>query len=247
MRGTPFLYKRPMIVAATLLAISVIVILRGLYVSGEGDMDGFGLIFLGGFIAVAAIVTAAVYAVMQFRFSRALGRPLLAFTSEIKQHSQAVEKTISQIKGANILTVVIVTAFCVLMAILGPLVAEDGYIFSLIALGIVIFTAISALIITGYRIGKLRKSSKDVILSHNGVYVAGEFHSWSGFSSKLVDISFIPADQDKTALISGSYQVLGAYRSNTGFFNLPVPDEHHDAAREAVRIIAETNRKAQRG
>lgn len=237
-----------MIFAAVLLLGAVILIAAGIYRNSRGGMNGFALIVFGGFATLAAVVTASVYASMQRRFRQALGEPLLTFISAEQDHDRAVAKTISQIKGTNLITLVTILIFCIVLAIIGPFLADDGYLFSLIALGIAIFASLTAFIVTGYRISKLRRGSREVVLSRNGVYVAGEFHSWSGFSSQLIDIKFIaPEKEDEPALISGAYKMLGAYRSNVGYFNLIVPVDKHNQAREAVQLIMETNRGRRRG
>lgn len=247
MHKVPFLYRRPMFFAAAAMLAAIALIIAGFASVRKSGMDGYGLIVLGVFLGLVSIITALVYASLQRKFKSALGEPLLSFTAADLDHEKAVARTINQIKWKNRVALVTILIFCAVLAIIGPFIADDGYIFSLAALGIAVFAALAAFTVTRYRTSKLKSGSREVVLSRNGVYVAGEFHSWNGFTSKLIDIKFVPPATDENgepAMISGSYKMLGAYRANIGFFNLAVPSELADQALEAVEKILDANRRA---
>ena len=240
MRKIPLLYKKPYLLALTAAILGLAAFLYGLYRSGElGDMGGYAFSFVGFFLFITGLVIGAVFLNLERKFRLALGQPLLAYTADPAQYDQAIEKTINQIKAANTVSWLTILVFCVLLALLGPLFVEDGLVMTAIAAVIAAVMTVLFWLITRYRVHKLLSGSRQVIRAVHGVYVAGEFHAWSGFSSKLIDIRYFePGENGRlSGMISGSYRVIGAYRSNDGFFNLAVPPELDSQARAAVDAV----------
>ena len=244
MEKLPLLYKKVYWVSFFIAAAGLGVLLAGYdRAENQSDMNGYGLIVMGGFAIIVAIIILAIYGRQEQQCREAMGTPLLAYTVSETAHEKGIEKTAEEIKGLNKLTLLILIFMCVMIALVGAVFLEEKATIILISIGIAVFFSVAASLITTYRIRKLKVGSRHVVLAEHGVFTAGEFHAWTGFGSKLVDITYkesaeeLEGFDEPAGMISGSYEILGAYRANIGTFNLVVPPAYKEQAREAVRKI----------
>lgn len=237
----PILYKKPYITAVFFIVIGIgaIIFARG---SDERlGMDQYAFLFLGGFAVIIGLVIAVMYGRMEKRFRQAMGQPLLSFTADPESQAGAIARTAVQIRATNLMTLVTIWISCLLIAVAAPFFGRDGWYVSLSMVLLAFVMTLVAWLITRYRINKLKTGSREVILGRYGVYVAGEFHAWDQWGSRLIELRFNPPDSKQPdaspALISGHYRLIGAYRSNEGYFNIAVPPHLHEQAAAAVDQI----------
>ena len=240
----PILYKRPYITAVFFVLIGIGAIIYSQMASDTSGTDRYAFLFLGGFAIISGIVIALMYGWMEMRFRRAMGEPLLAFTAEPESHAGAIARTAVLIRATNLMTLVTIWVSCLIIAVAAPFFGRDGWYVSLSMLVLGLVMPLMAWLITRYRTRKLSTGSREVILARYGVYVAGEFHAWDQWGSRLLDLRFTRADPDRpddpSGLISGQYRLIGAYRSNDGYFNIAVPPHLCGQAATAVEQITQS-------
>ncbi len=208
-----------------------------------GDMNGFGLVTIGGFLLVMAVVTAAVYGKMERQRRDALGEPLLSYRLPPDIRRDAAEKAAAEIRGQNLSVLLVMLAFCVLLALVGPFLAEDGWLFSVIALGLGAFLALAALVITRYRTWKLRRGGDRVVVARKGALVHGQFHAWTLLGARIDAIGYRPGPRDDAF---GELAIAYSAPSRTGrqsvSLAIPVPADQEEAARRTVEVLREGHR-----
>lgn len=127
--------------------------------------------------------------------------------------------------------------FCLLVAVIGPFLVEedDRPLIILIGVGLGIFLALIAFIITKFRVYKLKKGSKLVMLSKKGAYVLGTFHFWGAPASFSHSIEL--EQKQNGTVIEIEYSVLTMAGPNTTNFFVPVPENLIEEAKKAVEIM----------
>lgn len=239
MNKIPTLYKTPFIVATVFIVLAVALFLFGGFID-FGDAS-FAMIAFGVLLLIFGIVTLSVYAMMEKRFKQAIGDRngiLLQYQMNENEFISGVSKQSDNIKNTNKSSLLIMLSFCVIIAIGGPLLVEDGYIFSIIAIGLGVFLSLMALIITKYRTKKIKKGNREVLLTVKAAYVFGELHSWQlpGF---LLNVEYSPAAQDKkynSDVIEIKYTAV-AMPIQVYEVSVPVPRGLENQAQQAVSVL----------
>lgn len=228
----PHLYKIPYRVAVIIGLIAIAMIIGGLQLSGPGNnMNGFGLIFIGFFLVIVAIIIWLVYLSQERQYRNALQTPLLDYMLDAATHAEAIAKNSAEIKEQNKAALLIMLFFCGLIAIGGLFFGEDGYLMSAIAVGLAVFLSLMAWIITSYRVAKLQRSNQRVLLSLGGALVSDEFHNWSTMGNRLESLTWQPGD----LAITYSYITRAGRQSTT--IHLAVPPGYENAASLAVTTL----------
>ena len=80
-----------------------------------------------------------------------------------------------------------------------------------------------------------KKSSYELYLSKNGVYIGSSFHVWGFLGSKLEGVVF----DEKEMQIMLNYSYFTRTGPSNELVHIPVPSSKIDAAREAVEKLAE--------
>jgi len=240
LKGTFLLYRKPFITAGVMAALGFAMIVATAFaVRASGSMNLYAFYVFGFLFILAGAITAIIYGLYEKKFRDTLKNPLLWFRYSPQAGAQVAEKNIAEIKSANKMALLLILFFCALMFVGGFFFGEDGRLFSLISLGIAAFMSLAYLIITSYRVRKLKKGSLLMVLSTEGAYVAGEFHCWNTPASHLNRISF-----EQTGTPEPGYQIVLSYLAATYpgpseyHVVVPVPPEYCEAAKSAVAAIA---------
>jgi hypothetical protein len=178
------------------------------------EMGYYALVMAGLFLALTGFVIIAVYSHMEKSIRKTFNSesPMLRFTAAEGDYQAFMEAQANEIRSINRTSRNIALFFCGLIAIAGPLfIRDDGYYFTFIAAGIAIFLMVSQWIVTEYRVKKLFRGDKEVILTEEGAYVCGQFHTWSGPFAFINNVEYFGAGEfegcDK-AMIRISYSTI---------------------------------------
>lgn len=188
------LYKKPFITAFVFLILGLFMFFGGITLADSTkDSDFYALMVFGVLFFIVAIVVFAVYGGLEKKFQNVIKNGmLLNYTLEDDVYKNLVGVQAQDIKSNNKVLLFIMLFFCLLMAVLGPLIVEeDGIIISFIAVGLGVFLTVAYLMITHFRVNKLKKGSKQVVLSKSGAYVCGQFHCFNAYGTRIVGAEYI--------------------------------------------------------
>jgi len=176
-------YKKPFITSAIFFLLALFMMVFG-WIKGDEDMNYFALFAGGIFFAIISLVTFFVYLGLERKLKWLLSKDGILLNYELSPDllREATKQKAEEIKGINKGLLFIIIGFCVLFAIFAPMIIdgndEEQMLFRLICIGIGIFMTIMYLIITTYRVHKLKHADGRVVLSRSAALVFGEFHCW---------------------------------------------------------------------
>jgi hypothetical protein len=154
------------------------------------------------------------------------------------------EKKADEIKTTNKGLIKVVLLFCIIFNIALPSVMgldnEDATIMRLILFGLVVFLYGAYSIITSFRVRKLKKGSKIVMLSTDVAYVGGEFHCWNIPGYWLSDVKYSSKDTLNNvplAFIEIKYSTITMTGPMDYTVIIPVPEFAEKQAVEAIEVL----------
>jgi hypothetical protein len=207
------------------------------------NMSFFALVAFGVFFVIFGLVTVAVYSAMERRVKRTFGdeNPLLRFTMSAADYAMFTKAEADEIASANKGSLIIALFFCALVAVIGPFVVRhDGYLMVVIGIGLGIFLAVSAWIITKIRIRKLIHGDKAVVLTLDGAFIGSQFHTWAMPGSFLSDAAYFPAGEYEgcpTPVVKITYSALTGTIVTPYSFVIIVPPGMEANAQRAVKAL----------
>jgi len=235
------IYKKPFITAAAFIILGIFAIISGIYFEGStGNSGYFAMVALGVFFIIIGAVVFSVYGMMEMKFKAVINNnKILDFTLNDETFNSVAIQTGEEVKQNNKALLFIMLAFCVSFGLISLFLFEDGIILFEIFIGLGIFLTIMALIITKYRLSKIKKGSKRVILSKNAAYVAGEFHTWNMPDTALLGARYVPRDGNnvKMGYIEIQYGAVTVPGPSTYSFIVPIPAEFENRANEIVQTL----------
>jgi len=239
LEGGFLLYRKPFIAAGVMAGLGFVMTAAAAFAAhATGSMNYYAFYVFGFLLIVAGTVTAVVYGLYEKKFRATMKKPLLWFRYSQQAGAQAVQKNIAEIKSANKMALLLILFFCALMFIGGFFFGDDGRLFSVISLGIAVFMSFAYLIITSYRVKKLKRGNLLMALSAEGAYVAGEFHCWNTPASRLIKISLDEVETPEHGYQIDIRYLAAAYPGPLEYsVVVPVPPEYLKAARSAVAAI----------
>lgn len=246
MEKIPILHIRPFIVSGLIALLSAGAIIYGLYrMQVIGDFDAPGIILIGGFLLLTALVIAIVYGLQEKLFRKTMRQPLMAYSLDAVWLQESIAKNAAEISGQNKLMLFVMLFFCLLLAIIFLFVGEDGPTVSLVMLGLAAFLSISAWIITRYRIRKLRKGGSHVLIGLDGVLFLGQFHTWALPGGRLDQFSYDPpqSDGDSAGVLNLVYSLPGRYSRTRATLQVFVPPELDAQARQTLQRLRQKHEK----
>jgi len=237
-------HKKPFIVALCFLIAGCLMLAAGpALVEITGSMGYYALIAFGVLSLIVAIVVYFAYRRLNREFRNMLeSEPLLRFTADSHVLAQSVERSVRELKSENRAKLLIMLAFCALVAVVLPFLFEDGYLFIFIGIGMAALLSLSAWIITAYRVRKLQKGSNAFVLSPLGAYAGGEFHSWNTPETRLTGVHYRPPEDGEPGMIEIEYTAVSYPASAVQKVNIPIPGDQVTQAEELMRIL-EARRK----
>lgn len=190
------LYSKPLAVAIVLFILGMSMLIGSLWLEVEtGDTGYFGVATISFMITLSGIITWLIYGKVNREFRKTMAKPLLQYTLSPSATKDVIDKNIKELWSTNTASLVLILFFSLIFGLFGFLFAEDWGLFATICLGIALFMTLAFWIITNSRVRKLRHGSYQVILSAQGVYVLGQYHSWGLNGSWISDLHYTPADR----------------------------------------------------
>ncbi len=232
------LYAKPFLTAGVLLAAGVLMIAAGFARSDDTNMNNYALAAFGVLFVIAGGVTFTMYGALEKRYGRLLrGKPLLHYFLRGDKQQKQIDKNIAELRARNKALLFVMLFFCGLFAVILPLFVEEKLVMAAICLGLGAFLALSSLVITRYRVRKLRDGGEEVILGRGGAYVAGTFHAWDMPDTGITDLSWSPpAAADGMGQLSVTYAAESGPAPLTETIVLLVPPE---LERDIANVIRE--------
>lgn len=239
MEKTPVLHRIPFIVSSLIAGLSLGLLAYGIYrLNVIGDFDAPGLILIGGFLLLAAIVVAIVYGLQEKLFRKAMRQPLMFYSLDPAYLSSMIEKNTAEIKGQNKMMLIVMLIICGLLAVVFLFIGDEGPIVSLVMVGLALFLSAAAWIITCYRIAKLKKGGRHVLVSLDGVLFLGQFHTWSLPGGRLDQLSYDPpAAADKPGILTLVYSLPGRYSRTRQKLLVLVPPQQGELALQVLQQL----------
>jgi hypothetical protein len=232
------LYTKPLIVAAVLFITGMSMLLGSLWLEIEtGDTNYFGIATISFMITLSGVITWILFGKVNRQFRKTLANPLLQYTLSPSATKDVIEKNIKELWSTNTASLVLIVFFCLLFGLFGFVFGEDWGVFAMICLGIAIFMTVTFWIITNYRVRKLRHGSHQVILSAQGVYVLGQYHSWGLKGSWISDLYYTPADSFGDGELRITYSVVTTAGPKDETVILLVPMEEDPKIPEVLEAI----------
>jgi len=235
------LYKKPFITSVIFLASGFVMTTVGFILADyTGTMDYYAMVMGGFFVFILGLIILIIYGKLEKQYQNILyNNPLLHFTVDNKYLKQNIDKNIEELKSQNQATLFVMLFFCVLVAVVMPFLFEDGYLFIFIGLGLGAFLTSAAIIITYYRVNKLKKGTNEFILTRDSAYVSGEFHSWNMPGTSLTMINFVPPDvkKDRLGRLEITYYAVSYPAPLKQKINIPVPHDLLYKIPEVIQIL----------
>jgi hypothetical protein len=208
----------------------------------DGMRGGYAIAFVSGFVALAALITAAVFAARAQILAQLLaGRDVLAhWTYPEDEHADRAQKELAQEKKASWTLLLIIAGFSFVIGI-GFLIADPdaGRFVLLVLAGVVVLLAVVAMLAPRIRYGRRRRASPEAIVSREAAYVFGMLHTWRLLGAR-VERAEVTKGRGATLRVAYSAPVIyGRFfltrQSNT--VSIPIPPGEEERADEAARAI----------
>ena len=232
-------FKKPFTVACVLTALGILLIIGGFVLPEQsGSMGYYALVAFGVLLLTAGAVTYFMYRRMEREFQKTLrGDPLLRFTVDAGLLVEDTRRRIRDLKSENKVKLIVMLAFCALVALVLPFFFEDGYLFVYIGAGLAVMLSLSALIITSYSVRRISRGNNEYILSKNGAYVRGEYHTWGMQGTRLNSVKYTPPAKEKLGAIEIEYTAASSPAEATVQFIVPIPADQALKAEEVLRAM----------
>lgn len=231
----PSLYRKPYGVAGIFFVTGLAMIIAGMILVQQ-EMDWAALIPSGLLVSIGGAVIFFKFRAQAKRYrSLFTEEPLLRYTMSDENKRKAAEKNIEEIRGQNKTLLLIMLFFCVVFAVLMPLLVEEKLLMVLIFVGLAAVLSLAAWLITSYRVCKQRRASGEVILARHGVFAGGDFHCWEMPGASLRTVEYKPPGkkEDLEGVLRLGYRVAAYPASNQQTVILLIPPEY-DARMPAV-------------
>ena len=234
-------YKKPFITSGIFFVLSLFMMVFG-WIKGDEDMNYFALFAGGVFFSIIALVTFFVYLSLELKLKKLLNKDGILLKYEVSPDllQEATKQKGEEIKGVNKGLLLVIIGFCVLFAIFAPMIIdgddEEQMLFRIICIGIGIFMTIMYLIVTAYRVHKLKHANGRVVLSRRAALVLGEFHCWDLPMYRLESSQFfVPGTYEgmSSAVIKLVYGTFTTTGPTTYAVLIPVPGEQYNNATNA--------------
>jgi hypothetical protein len=221
-----------------LLFIFIFLIFLPPIIGLKGMDGGFAVSFISFFLALSSLIVTIIYFQMARKFRKIIsGDNLIAhWKYEGEEWLKFAEKEYKYEKGKNKTLLLIIGIIALAVFVIFTLFDPEIWRFMfMVLLGLMALLAVFAFLVPWLSYKSRKKSSYQLYLSKNGVYVGGSFHIWGFLGSKLENAAF----NEKEMQITLEY----SYPVNTGrsieTVHIPVPVSRKDTAKEAVEKLVE--------
>jgi hypothetical protein len=203
----------------------------------EGMDGGFALSLVSLFLAISSLIVAIVYFKLAQKFKRIISgdNPIAHWTYEREEWLKFTEKEYKYAKNKNRLLLLLIGIIALVVCIIFVIVNPDAWRIMLVVwFGLMALLAIFAFSVPMLNYKVRRKSTYELYLSKNGVYIGGSFHVWGFLGSKLESAVF--DEKEMQVILDYSYPTRTG--PSNEIVHIPVPLSKVEAAREAVEKLA---------
>jgi membrane protein YdbS with pleckstrin-like domain len=229
------------IIIALLGLVLVLVLAPGL--SGMDMMrSGFGIMFIGFFVIIVGIITAAVFGQRAREMNRILADENIVarWTYSEAESRQQVQEQFARQSAYNRSTFIIMFAWFVVIggAFMGYSLFSTGevnWFFAVLFFGILLFLALVAFITPVLWRQQAERSSREVIIARSGLVLNGGLHTWVRPLNRLESVQFNETPGEKALefeIGAMSRAGMAAYTPYTVIVPLPAGQEA-----DAQRIV----------
>jgi len=207
-------------------------------ISLEGMDGGFALSLVSLFLAISSLIVAIIYFQLAQKFKRITsGDSFIAhWRYEREEWLKFTEKEYKYEKNKNRMLLLFIGVIALVVFIIFSLVNHDSWRIMLVVwLGLMALLSIFAFLVPWLNYKARKKSSYELYLSKNGIYIGGSFHVWGFLGSKLEDAAF--NEKEMQVILNYSYPTRTG--PSNEIVHIPVPPSKIDDAREAVEKLAE--------
>ena len=204
----------------------------------EGMAGGFALSLVSAFLAISSLIVAIIYFQLAQKFKRITsGDSFIAhWRYEREEWLKFTEKEYKYEKNKNRMLLLFIGVIALVVFIIFSLVNHDSWRIMLVVwLGFMALLSIFAFLVPWLNYKARKKSSYELYLSKNGVYIGGSFHVWGFLGSKLEEAVF----DEKEMQVILDYSYLTRTGHSNEIVHIPVPPLKIDAAKKAVEKLAE--------
>ena len=204
----------------------------------EGMDGGFALILVSVFLAILSLIVAIIYFQLAQKFKRITsGDSFIAhWRYEREEWLKFTEKEYNYEKNKNRMLLLFIGVIALVVFIIFSLVNHDSWlIMVMVWLGLMAILSIFAFLVPWLNYKARKKSSYELYLSKNGVYIGGSFHVWGFLGSKLEEA--VLDEKEMQIILNYSYPTRTG--SSSEIVHIPVPPSKIDAAKKAVEKLSE--------
>ncbi len=237
-----YLHKKPFVTAGVFLLAGIVLVALGFFRSGDPSMNNYALGAFGLLFLIVAAVTFAIYGAMEKRYRNLLREePLLRYILPEEGRRTQSDKNVAELRMKNKALLTVMLFFCGLFAVVLPFFVEEKLLMIGICLGIGAFLALAAWTITSYRVRKLRRGGKEVILGRGGAYLEGAFHAWDMPGTGITDLAYEPPSwKGKPGELRIEYTAQALPAPLTEIITLLIPRELEDKIPMVLQALEET-------
>ena len=204
----------------------------------EGMDGGFAVSLVSAFLAISSLIVSIIYFQLAQKFKRITsGDSFIAhWRYEREEWLKFTEKEYKYEKNKNRMLLLFIGVIALVVFIIFSLVNHDSWRIMLVVwLGLMALLSIFAFLVPWLNYKARKKSSYELYLSKNGVYIGGSFHVWGFLGSKLEGVVF---DENEMQIIL-NYSYFTRTGPSNELVHIPVPPSKIVAAREAVEKLVE--------
>ena len=219
------------------------------------DLDmmgaGYALLFVGGFIVLAGLITAGMFGYRAARLEAMFsGKNLLAhWIYDPLQVEKQAQRDLQETKNRNRVLFLVMAGFMVACIVLfttyGYLSGEEDNMpgFVGLMLGILLLLAAFAFGMPYLQYRRAMRSSHEAYIAANGLYINGALHTWNTPLAGLDDVSLVEDGEGTRLVFSLRYltRVGGAIGYETYTVEVPVPRGEKETARRVEEHFRESN------
>ena len=234
------LYKKPKRVGWILFLLGLIGLVSSIMLFNlTNSTNFFALSMFSVLFIIAGLTTVGVYRAMESRANKSYesAAPLLRYFITAGEYSAYAEAEAKEIWAINKQTLMIQLVFCALVAIIGPIIVKESKIVPfLTGLGLAALLSVAFLLITAYRVRKLKTGEQEVVLTTNDAIVGNQFFSWTIPSTILTDVKYYNVGEYESsplALIKITFMQI----TTPQVVLIPVPAVMEEKAKEAAEIL----------
>jgi len=236
-------------IALTWVLVSVVALLGvvlPLALGMDGMAGGYAIAFASGFVALVALIAAAVFAARARILKRLLaGQGVLVHWTypDPERRDQARKELAEEQKGSWILFLII-AGFSLVIGV-GFLIAdpEAGRYVLLVLAGVVALLAGLAALAPRIRFAKRRRATPEAIVSREAGYVFGMLHTWKLLGARLEGTD-VTSGRDPVLRVTYSAPVVYArfFLTRQQYtVSIPIPHGEEERAREIARALEGSN------